>query len=117
MVIFLGRIAHKTLCLIWNIFVKRSMQIRLVLTKKTNLKLFGRKNGICQNIVIFFGLLFVSFDPVNRFSSFKNHYTPNFKVFLLIYTLYTISKVWSGTKRVMTCDLSEAPSAPLVGIF
>jgi hypothetical protein len=40
------------------------MQIRLALTKKDHLKLFGRKNGICQKMVIFFGLV-ISFEPVN----------------------------------------------------
>jgi hypothetical protein len=64
--------------LIWNIFVKRSMQIRLVLTKKDQFEAFCFKKYYLSNNGHFFGLLVVSFDPVNQFSSFKNHYTPNF---------------------------------------
>jgi hypothetical protein len=75
------------------------MQIRFVLTKKDQFEAFWSKKWDCQKMVIFFGLLFITFDPVNRFSSFKNHHTPNFKGFLLMYTLYTFSKVlvWDKT--------------------
>ena len=50
-------------------------------------------------MVIFLSFLVIDFDPVNRFSWFKNQDTPNFKDFLMVYILFTISNflVWDKT--------------------
>ena len=50
-------------------------------------------------MVIFLSFLVIDFDPVNWFSWFKNQDTPNFKYFLMVYILFTISNflVWDKT--------------------
>ena len=50
-------------------------------------------------MVIFLSFLVIAFDHVNWFSWFKNQDTPNFKGFLMVYILFTISKflVWDKT--------------------
>jgi hypothetical protein len=71
MVIFLGEIAHKTqntqftmiratyYCSLFNLehFCKKKYENPISFDqerpRKTNLKLFDRKNGICQKVVIF----------------------------------------------------------------
>jgi len=50
-------------------------------------KIFGQKMGFLKKWSIFFGFFAISFDPMNRFSQFKNQNAPNFTGFLLIYIL------------------------------
>jgi hypothetical protein len=89
-------------CFLFNLehFCKKKYANPISFDQERPIRSFlDEKMGFVKKMVIFFGLLFITFDPVNRFSSFKNHYTPNFKGFILIYTLYTFSKflVWDKT--------------------
>ena len=78
---------------------KKSFSVVCVNSILRNFDRFGQKIGTFQKMTIFWSFLVIDFDPVNRFSWFKNQDTPNFKGFLMVYILFTISNflVWDKT--------------------